>query len=321
MKRALKANYERAARLLRERDNFHIICHVNPDGDAVGTACALNGMLASMGKKASVVCASPIPESFEFVTGRFENTCEEAETVISVDTASAEQWGGLWEKYGRCDLAIDHHVSHTPIDALSVVDASSASASIMLFPLAECLQIALTADMADAIFLGLTTDTGCFKYANTDERAHNAAAECIRLGADSLDINRRMFETKTRAEIEMWRMILNSIEYRLDGRIAMTTVTQTMRRQSGFYNDDLGELASIPRQIKGVECGITLKQLRRGVYKISIRTNGDLDAQKIAKFFGGGGHKNASGCTIRGAVGEVKKALVAKAEELLNENR
>ena len=274
-------------------------------------------MLSALGKKTRVVCGSEIPAQYEFITQRFAQECGEAKTVVSVDTASLGQWGNAWAQYGRCDLSVDHHVSHESFEGMLVLDPDAAATSVIMLRLARELGVELTADMADAIFLGITTDTGCFKYANANIGAHEAAIEAMRAGADTLGINRRMFETKSRSEMEIWRMIMDSIEYHAGGRIAVVTVTRAMREKAGFFNDDLGELASIPRQIEGVACGITIKQQARCHYKISIRTNDGLSAQQIAAQFGGGGHNAAAGCTIKAPLLRVKYELIKKVEELL----
>jgi len=309
-----------AKEFFEKRDNFHIVCHVNPDGDAIGSAVGLALLLHGMGKKTKVCCASEFPSGFDFLFQKLPQDCETAETIVSVDTASIGQWGNLWARYGRCDLSIDHHISHSEerFEDILVLDAEAAATGVIVLQLAQQLGATLTPLIADALFTALSTDTGCFKYANTNIGAHAAAITLTQAGADTETITRKMFETKSRCEMEMWRMMLDSIKYYSDGKIAVVTVTLNMREKAGFFNDDLGELASIPRQVDGVECGITLKQVARAVYKISIRTNEKLSADEIAKTFGGGGHTRAAGCTIRGSQTEVRNRLIAKTQELLH---
>jgi len=309
----------KAAAFLKERDNFHIICHVNPDGDAIGSAVGLALILHGLGKKTKVCCASEIPSVFDFLWDKLPQDCAAPETIVSVDTASVGQWGALWAEYGRCDLSVDHHISHAQerFEDLLVLDAHAAATGVIILQLSKLLGAKLTPIIAGALFAAVATDTGCFKYANTNVGAHAAAIELTEAGADTEGITRKMFETKSRSEMEMWRMVLDSIKYYCDGKIAVATVTLKMREKAGFFNDDLGELASIPRQIEGVECGITLKQLSRGVYKISLRTNEKLNAEEIAKTFGGGGHTRAAGCTIHGSQTEVRDKLIAEAEQQL----
>lgn len=309
-----------AKEFFEKRDNFHIICHVNPDGDTIGSAVGLALLLHGMGKKTKVCCASEFPSGFDFLRKMLPQNCDTAETIVSVDTASIGQWGNIWGRYGRCDLSIDHHISHNEerFEDILVLDAEAAATGVIVLQLAQQLCAALTPAIADALFTALSTDTGCFKYANTNVGAHAAAITLTEAGADTETITRKMFETKSRSEMEMWRLLLDNIKYYCDGKVAIITVTQKMREKAEFYNDDLGELASIPRQIEGVECGITVKQLSRAVYKISIRTNEKLSAEEIAKAFGGGGHTRAAGCTIRGSLTEVRNKLIAKAQEKLS---
>lgn len=306
-------------------DRYIIVCHVNPDGDAIGSALGLAGVLEAMGKACKVACASPFPQPFSFLRKGLRLSMEKesengGETIIAVDTASTGQWGALWQQYGRCDLSIDHHSSHENFSDLEYNDFSAASTTVIIHELATLAGIT-SPEIADAVFTGLTTDTGCFKYPNTDIRAHEVAIAAIRQGANVKMINKLMFETKSKSEMELWRMILNSIEYFCDGKIAIVTVTQAMRKKSGFSNDDLGELASIPRQIEGVIFGITIKQQNRSSCKISVRSNSGASSQRLAAMFGGGGHENAAGCTIKGSQKQVKQLLVeaAAAEIALTE--
>lgn len=317
MSEAYERQIAAAAAFLSEHDDYAVVCHINPDGDALGSACALVGVLEKLGKRCSIVCASEIPEVYNYLFNGLKLECEAPQTVVAVDIASLGQWGAAWSKFNRCDLAIDHHSSHENYSQLEVIDPQAAATAVIICYIADALGVKLDKDIANAVFTAVTTDTGCFKYTNSNIESHQIAIRAMEAGADTATINRLMFETKSRSEMEIWRMIMDGIEYKSGGKIAIATVTLAMRKKAGFYNDDLGELASIPRQIEGVVFGITVKQQARGLYKISIRTNRGGSARALAQQFGGGGHENAAGCTIAGTKEYVKAALVSAAETIL----
>ena len=173
--------------------------------------------------------------------------------------------------------------------------------------------------LADSLYTGVTTDTGCFKYVNTTPRTHRIAAELIEAGANSVDIDRAMFDTKSRARIEMERRVLDSIRFTKDGEIALILITKQMIAETGAIEDDLDGLATIPRSIEGVHIGITLREKDDGAYKISLRARPPADASVICAQFGGGGHKGAAGCTLTLPAEEAAGNILAAVERYLSE--
>ncbi len=317
MKSEIERQVKECAAFLRAHDHYCLVCHVNPDGDALGSAYALAGILQKLGKSCQVACCGTGIAAYDFLREGLQPWGEQVDAVVAVDTASVQQWGAVWERFGRCDYAIDHHVSHEDYSPGLLLDPDAAATAVLIAALADALGVQPDVQIANAIFTGVTTDTGCFKYSNTNIEAHETAIAMMRCGAETVRINQLMFETHSRPEMEMWRRILDDIEYHFDGRVACVAVTLQMRRESGYYEEDLGELASIPRQIEGVVCGLTIKQKDEETYKISIRTNAAMDAQELARKFDGGGHLRAAGCTIYGSLESVRARLLDAAGELL----
>lgn len=308
-----------AAQFLQNNNHFCIACHVNPDGDTLGSAFALAGILEQMGKQVKICCASPIPEKFSYLGTGLALACTRPKHIVAVDIAGVSLWGSLWEEVGaRCDLLIDHHISGAKYAGLSVVDPTASSTSILILQLCGVLGATLTKQIANAVFTGITTDTGCFRYSNTNALTFEAGMVLAEAGAETAMINKLMFETKTRAEMEIMRLALDSIEFHFDGRCAILFVTLAMREQSGFFDEDLGEIAALPRRVEGVSCGITIKEKAEHEYKISFRTTAGVNANDIAARFGGGGHVRAAGCTIIGSLEEVKAKLIAAVGDFVN---
>ena len=187
-----------AAAFLRDRDNFVILMHIYPDGDTVGSASALCAGLRSMGKKAYIKCSHELPSKFDFVSSEFLTCDFEEQTVVAVDVADNKLLGSLDAVYaGRTDLCIDHHGSNVGFAALTYLDSAAANCENIYHVLCE-LGVTITKEIANALFLGICTDTGCFKYSSVTAQTHIIAAKLIEAGADAGEINRVMFDTKSK---------------------------------------------------------------------------------------------------------------------------
>ena len=313
-----KITLSETATLLSENDNFHILTHRYPDGDTLGSAFALCFALRTLGKNANVKISGKLPSKFSYLT---ENYCEQdfvCEYVVSVDVAALSLLGELQEHYGdKIDLCIDHHGSNSMVADNICVDASCAAASEIIYVLIKAMNVEITRDIANAIYTGISTDTGCFCYTNTTAQSHHIAAELIDLGCDFSMINRINFETKTRAKLKMERMVYDTMEFYCGGKCAIIYTTLAMQKALGAGDDEMEGLASIPRQIEGVKMGITMREKEDGTFKVSVRTNDGINASEFCARFGGGGHVAASGCSIKGDLATAKYMLIKAAEEVL----
>ncbi|MDO4748184.1 MAG: bifunctional oligoribonuclease/PAP phosphatase NrnA [Eubacteriales bacterium] len=313
-----KITLSETATLLSENDNFHILTHRYPDGDTLGSAFALCFALRTLGKNANVKISGKLPSKFSYLT---ENYCEQefdCDYVVSVDVAAPSLLGELQEHYGdKIDLCIDHHGSNSMVADNICVDASCAAASEIIYVLIKAMNVEITRDIANAIYTGISTDTGCFCYTNTTAQSHHIAAELIDLGCDFSMINRINFETKTRAKLKMERMVYDTMEFYCGGKCAIIYTTLAMQKALGAGDDEMEGLASIPRQIEGVKMGITMREKEDGTFKVSVRTNDGINASEFCARFGGGGHVAASGCSIKGDLATAKYMLIKAAEEVL----
>ena len=307
-----------AATLLTEKDNIHILTHRYPDGDTLGCAFALCYALRTLGKNANVILDSKLPSKFTYLA---ENYCDQdfvCDFVVSVDVAAPQLLGSLQEYYAdKINLCIDHHASNSMVADNLCVDATCAAACEIIHVLIKAMDVEITKDIANAIYTGVSTDTGCFCYTNTTAQSHHIAAELIDLGCDIEKINRINFETKTRAKLKMERMVYDTMEFYCGGKCAIIYTTIAMQKALGAGDDEMEGLASIPRQVEGVKIGITMREKEDGTFKVSVRTNDGVDASKFCARFGGGGHIAASGCSIKGDLQSAKYMLIKAAEEVL----
>lgn len=296
-----------------------ILCHQFPDGDTLGAGSALCRALRKLGRRAQVRCSDAIGPKYAFLFEGLTEDTFEPDLVVSVDIADKSLLGEpLLSQYGgKVGLSIDHHRSSTPFAAESYTDPTAAATCEIIFSLLKLLGVKVDKAVANALYTGITTDTGCFQYTNTTPQTHRIAAELMEAGADSVEIDRTMFDTKSRARLDLERRVLDTIRYADGGKIALIFLTKKMIAESGAIEDDLDGIATIPRSIEGVRVGITLREEENGDYKVSLRARPPADAAKICAKFGGGGHRGAAGCTLHLPAEKAGEAILAAAERYL----
>lgn len=309
---------ESVAKTLLSKDKILILTHRSPDGDTIGSGYALAMALRKLGKNVKVDCTDPFPEKYSYFTDKLEKLEFDEEFVVSVDIADTKLLGEKLSDYAdKIDLCIDHHGSNTKYAKEYYVEASAAAAAQVIAKLIRLMNVEFDKDIANAIYTGITTDTGCFRYTNVTAETHRIAADMIDCGADSGMINRLMFETKSRSRLEIERRVMDSIQFYLDGRCAIAYATIDMMKESGAVDNDMEGVSSLPRQIEGVMAGITLREKNNGKFKVSVRTTDELDASAICANFGGGGHKAAAGCMITGTLNEAIEQIIEVVRQAL----
>jgi phosphoesterase RecJ-like protein len=312
-------NLSRAAELLNENNHFAIVCHASPDGDTLGCAYALCGALQQMQKHAKVIEPEKASARFDYLHSAIERQEFDEAFVITVDTADAALLGQYENKYkDSTDLCIDHHISNTGYAEHLLLDSEAASACEVVFELikvlgALCGKELMNADIAACLYTGVSTDTGCFRFGNTNAEAHRRSAELIEYGFELMSLNYLLFDMKTQERIELERQAMMSVGYYFGGKCAIITLTKEMLDCAD--EEDVNAISSLPRQIHGVEAGVTFKEKENNVWKISIRTKNYINAQAICEQFGGGGHKKAAGCRVTGDVAEIRERLLAEIEK------
>jgi phosphoesterase RecJ-like protein len=303
-----------AADFLRASDDILILSHQFPDGDTLGSATALCRGLQKLGKRVMMKCSDPIGPKFRYLFDGIEQQEFTPAVIVAVDIAALQLLGEPNQSlYGsRIDLCIDHHPSNMGYAQRCCVDPKAAATCEMIFDILNILNIDMNPDIASCLYTGIVTDTGCFKYINVTPRTYRIAAELVEKGAQAHRITRAMFDTKSRARIEMERRVMDSIRYFYDDRVAVIQITLQMIRDSGATEDDIEGLASIPRAIEGILIGVTIREKTDGAFKISLRAAPPLNASQICGVFGGGGHAGAAGCTFNTTLEEAQSQMLAE---------
>lgn len=304
-------NNQETAEFLRTHDHYLILNHRRPDGDAVGSAAALCRGLRAMGKEAWVWKNPQTSQRLSvYLTGLETEAVPDQATIVSVDMATENllPMNGA-EFIGKTVLSIDHHMSNEGYAAMTNVQPACAACGELLLDILSQLG-PVDQTMAEALYLAISTDTGCFQYSNVTGNTLRAAAALKDLGADTFPINKIMFGTKTIARLRLESALTESIEFYAGGKVGLCVMTNAMLDAIGASADDTDDISGFARNIEGVEIGVMIQELREGGAKISLRTDEAHNASDICGQLGGGGHKAAAGATVSGGVSEAKERIL-----------
>lgn len=306
-----------AVQLLRENDYITILCHASPDGDTLGSAYALCGALQKLSKNVRILCSDEISPRFKYMKKALlseEKFADENENfVVSVDVADVKLLGDFESKYKeKINLAIDHHISNTGF-AENLLLKNRSSCSEIVFEVIDEFGIDIDENISACLYTGIATDTGCFKFSNTNRETHLITAEIMKQSFNMAEINYLLFDLKTKERLELEQKALQNTEYYFGGKCAVISLDEAMLEK--VDSEDINGISALARQIEGVELGITLKQKDACTWKVSLRSNSYVNCQELCRAFGGGGHIRAAGCKLKGTLSECRDKLVLEAEK------
>jgi phosphoesterase RecJ-like protein len=313
---------QEAADFLRERDDFLLLTHVQPDGDALGSLLGTAHLLQSMGKQFVIACEEPVPWKFDFlpmseniqlvsqIRRKFAN-------LVALDCGDLKRLGSGREllEPSASVLNIDHHKTNEHFGKTNLVDLESAATSQIIYNLTRFMKADVSRPMAVCLYTGILTDTGGFRYSNTTVEVHRIAADLLANGVSPYDITDRVLETITWNQAHLIREALGNLERDESGRIAWISVRKEMLERLGASEEDAEGLVSYARNIQGVEVGILFREKEAGLVKVSFRSKYKVDVGEIALQFGGGGHARAAGCTIQGSIDKIQADVLSKVRE------
>jgi phosphoesterase RecJ-like protein len=320
--------WEDVAKSLSNNESFVISTHVHPEGDAIGSEVALAAFLRDLGKRVAIVNSSPTPQNCTFMdpTNSIRvypdeydpRVLEEADIVVIVDVNNWDHLGVFADAVRKSPLpriCIDHHQGGDPDFAdILVTDTSAAATGVIVYELIQSMGGEITPPIAAAIYAAIITDTGSFRFSNTDERVFQIATEITRMGVDPFLAHRQVF-SRTPAAVKLLGAVLNTLETTPDGKMAWIHVTRAMFDKAGAVHEDSDGILEIVRSTHGVEFCFLLKELPDGRIKVSLRSNGNVDVYEIAKTYGGGGHRMASGMALDGPMDRAIQSLVKNCAE------
>ena len=316
----MRIDLDAAAAFLREHDRYLILSHSHPDGDTVGSAAALCHALRALGKRARTGCSDPVSATFAYITGELPDDDFEPETLVAVDVAAAYMLGSdLGPRANEVALCIDHHPSNEQYAQRLLLEEDSAAAAEIVYELVELLGVPVSRPIAEALYTGIATDTGCFRYANTTPRTHLFAAKTMQAGARADMINSVNFVMKSRTRVRLEQELFSTIEYYYGGRVSVMHLSQAMLAAAGASSSDADSLAYLTRQVVGVDVGLLFKETPEGGQKVSVRSNECCDSSLLCRHFGGGGHRFASGCAFDTDFPSARDAMLRVIGEMLGE--
>nr|MBQ8244230.1 DHH family phosphoesterase [Oscillospiraceae bacterium] len=299
------------ARFLQDHDNFAILSHRRPDGDTIGSSAALCLGLRSLGKTAHVLRNAEVSPRFAWLhEGLTKEAAEQGDTIVSVDVASPGMLPKQFAQYlGTIALRIDHHSSATSFTDVELVDGGSASCAELVWDVLEAMGVQMDKPMAEAVYVGVSTDTGCFRYSNTTAHTFATAARCSEAGARVYELNQELFETNTLGRLKMQAWIVDNMKLLRDGEMAIIAIPKAVEERIGVTEDDMDNISSFPRTVAGVKMAATLRETSDGDTKMSVRAVPGYDATRITVLFGGGGHKGAAGASVKMSLDQAAEAV------------
>lgn len=304
---------QEAAARLRQMNNVLLLTHVRPDGDTIGSAAALCQALRDMGKTAYLLYNPEITDTYApYAEPYWASEGFVPEHIVSADIAALNLLPDNAAAYAsRVELTIDHHGSQEFFAAETCLDADAAACGEIIYRVIRELTV-VTPAIALLLYVAISTDTGCFVYANTTADTHRIAAELLETGIDIGPVNKVLFRTKSKTRLAMEARMVADMELYDGDRVVVMSIPLSLRQELHATDADIEELSSLAALVEGTDCGITLRELKPGRVKLSLRTGPRVDACAVCQRLGGGGHTAAAGATVDGTL-EDAKALILKA--------
>ncbi len=308
-------NYRECARLLKERDEILLVTHSNPDGDTMCSAAALCSALRRAGKTAYLFPNRAAAKLLlSYTEAYFAPEGFVPAFVAAVDVATEKMFALGCE--ASADLCIDHHPTNSHYAASELIRPEKSSCGEIVLELIKSICGDLSREEANLLYIAVTTDTGCFQYANTNHQTLAAASELLRLGAEHHQICLRFFRRVSPARIRLEGLIYSGISLHRDGKVAVSMITREMLEASGATKDDFDDLAGLAGRVDGTVMNVTIRELPNGDSKVSVRSDPGISSSDICAVFGGGGHQMAAGCTIQAPPERAKELLLSVIDEL-----
>ncbi|MEV3550756.1 bifunctional oligoribonuclease/PAP phosphatase NrnA [Paenibacillus larvae] len=321
-----EAQLDQAKRFIEERDDFLVVSHVQPDGDAAASTLAVGWLLRRLGKQVTLINEGSLPVKFSDLVHfadvlNYSNQCPNRtyQSIITVDCADFPRIGEVASLFAPSPdlLNIDHHPTNDYFGTCQLIKPDAASTTQILTDLMGRFPFPLEVKCAECLYTGLLTDTGGFRYSSTTERVMQIAADLLALGVNGSVLAEKYLERMTYAQVELLKRALSTLTFSADRKIAWLSVTVREIEELQATSDDLDGLVNYARNIEHVEAGLLFKQRDEQTVKVSLRSNGQANVAEIAQSFGGGGHIRAAGCSVQGTLEEVINQVVDRVRSKL----
>lgn len=312
---------EIAARL-QEAQDILVTAHIMPDGDSIGSLLGLGMALRNADRRVTMYSADGVPDRFRFLHGSEQVLSGELpqtdfDCVVALDCSDERRIKPIWEQLKtRFVINIDHHPTNTRYGSMNYVDAAAAATGEIVWQLLAEMGISVNEDVASALYVAISTDTGSFKFESTSPQTHRVAASLLETGIRLAEITPRVFDMRSRTAICVLREALQTLQYSADGRVAWIALTEKEMDRCGARDEDLDGLVNYAKNIEGVEAGLIFREKADGTVKVGFRSH-KIDVGRLAEKMGGGGHARAAGCSLEMSLPEaMDEVLTTVAKEI-----
>ncbi|MBL0225588.1 MAG: bifunctional oligoribonuclease/PAP phosphatase NrnA [Geobacteraceae bacterium] len=308
---------------IRTNHSFLLTTHEGPDGDAVGSTLALASLLQKTGKDVVVHYRDPVPDLYGFLPGSEAVLAHipdrDFDIAFVLDIGEVKRAGEEFCRFGRIGKTInlDHHLACENFGTLNLIDPAAAATGVLVYRIASALGYSFDAETALCLYVSIITDTGSFRYSNANREAFTIAGEMIECGVNAWDVAEQLYENQPRKRLELLARCLPTLEIIKGGLAASVTVTLDMYADTGADAELTDGFVNYPRSIKGVEVAIFFRQIAEDRVKVGFRSKGKVNVAVFSAALGGGGHHNAAGCTVDGAIDAVKARVYALVDDVL----
>ncbi len=309
--------------LIENKQKFGITTHIKPDGDGVGSSLGLCWLLRSLGKQAEVVVRGDIPPAYRSLPGAsdirdVEKIDTEYDAVFVIECSDLERPGiaGLDREF---TVNIDHHATSEHFGTVNWIDSTASAVGEMIYNLVKAIGGRVTKEIAECVYMALVTDTGSFHFSNTTERTLKVASELIKAGAKPAEISEAVYNNYPWSRIELMRQVISTVRRDASGKVAFMRQTLKMREEAGAIDGDNNGFVNIPLAARDILATVYMREVGDNVYRVSLRSKGDINVARVAEQFGGGGHRNAAGLTIEGDWDEKEQEIVASVRQAVEE--
>jgi phosphoesterase RecJ-like protein len=318
-----RENLKKAAAAIKKYSSFLITVHTSPEGDAIGSELAFYYLLRKLGKAAIIINEDPTPVEYDLFSGKEEIRAYKPnlkdidfDCMVVLDCSDLTRTGEVYKlnKDNKPVINIDHHISNSNFGTLNLVDTEASSASEIVYSLYKEMRVPFDKDSAFLLYVGIMTDTGSFRYSNTTSYTHRAAAELMRFGFDVRETYSNIYENIPFADTQLLIKVLSHLHLAAKGRIAWVELPAKLLRHRKLSFDLSDHILSFIRSIKDTQVVVLFRENlgTKKEIRFNLRSSGGVDVNKVARTFGGGGHKTAAGCTMSGKLKDVRRKVIAR---------
>jgi phosphoesterase RecJ-like protein len=310
---------------LKNSNNLFLATHRNPDGDAIGSLIAMGLSLEALNKRTTLYNESPIPAVYRFLpfADRIVQYVDKAniyDTAIILDCSDLERIGKAVSMVNKIPIVIniDHHITNTCYGDFQLIKSSACATTEIVHKLMKDMAVPINKAIAASIYTGILTDTGSFRFSNTNRAAFEICEEMVELGVDPYSIAQHVYGTYSLGRIKLLNMALDSIEISYNGRLSMMTLTRDMFYETDTRTEDADGLINYAKSVEDVKVAVLIQELqnKNKQFHVSLRSNGTVNVAEIASSFGGGGHFNAAGFSIESTLSDLKSQIFKLADKM-----